>query len=134
MKFDTTSAKTKFLSISKGSFHPHPSGSERGYPGLLTNQQTSRNHTSDLPPPPSWKNNPYIEEMQFPTAQSLANFGGRNGEAEIGNSQGGGGQRSSRLAPAQRRSQFFKLNKSSSLHDLAHEEVNMHVCIVIFSK
>ena len=70
--------------------------------------------------------------MQFPTAQSLANFGGRNGEADIGNPQGG--QRSSRLAPSQRRSQFFKLNKSSSLHDLAHEEVNMHVCIVIFSK
>ena len=67
--------------------------------------------------------------MQFPTAQSLANFGD---EAEIGNPQGG--QRSSRLAPSQRRSQFFKLNKSSSLHDLAHEEVNMHVCIVIFSK
>ena len=112
--------KHKFLCISKGSFHPHPSGSERGYPRLPTNQQSSRNHTSD-PPPPSWKNNPYIEEMQFPTAQSLANFGDG---AEIGNPQGG--QRSSRLAPSQRRSQFFKLNKSSSLHDLAHEEVNMY--------
>ena len=31
------------------------------------------------------------------------------------------------LAPSQRRSQFFKLNKSSSMHDLAQEEAHLRM-------
>ena len=90
-------------------------GSEMGYP---LGGPNGMNPMTSPDMPPSWKNNPYIEEMQFPTAQSLANFGGHGGMEDSSLSRG---QRSSRLAPSQRRSQFFKLNKSTSLHDLAHD-------------
>ena len=56
--------------------------------------------------------NPYLEEMQFPAPgvnQSAA--GSKTGK--------------NRVLPVHKRSQFARLNKSSSLHDLAHQETNL---------
>lgn len=62
----------------------------------------------------SWKSNPYLEEMEFPTRASNMAMNGFNNESR---------NNSKRMPPAQR-SRFYKLNKSSSLHDIAHEEMN----------
>ena len=59
--------------------------------------------------------NPYLEEMQFPAP-------GVN-KTVVGSSGSKTGKRV--LNPVHKRNQFVRLNKSSSLHDIAHEEMNM---------
>lgn len=68
---------------------------------------------------PSWKNNPYLEEMEFPMRGSNAMNGFSDKPQQSNNKK-------QRMAPSQR-SKFYRLNKSSSLHDLAHEEMNGRV-------
>ena len=64
-------------------------GTEMGYP-VPTHQRTPAQGAEM-----TWKNtpNPYIEEMQFPTAQSMANFG----RAEDSNQRAGGTGQQRRL-------------------------------------
>ena len=62
--------------------------------------------------PQSWNHNPYLEEMQFgPPRQPSSMMSEMPPE-------------NNRRIPPNQRSRFFKLNKSSSLHDIAHEEAN----------
>ena len=83
---------------------------QHGYPNTFAYPNRIP-HTME--PNQNWKpGNPYLEEMQFSTGSRPSMLP----EGKAG---------SKRVTPANKRSQFVRLNKSSSLHDIAHEEMNM---------
>ena len=73
---------------------------------------TDRFNPMDAANQAAWNGNknPYLEEMQFPTAP------GAGMNKAVNNSK---------RANMHKRNQFVRLNKSSSLHDIAHEEMGM---------
>lgn len=115
-KLSTTSQPPMHLQFG----HPHhPEIPLPGYP--MGVHPAFMDRYPGPPPPPnvsqSWKSNPYLEEMEFPTRASNMAMNGFNNEAS------NSARNNKRMPPAQR-SRFYKLNKSSSLHDIAHEEMN----------
>ena len=83
---------------------------QHGYPNAFA-YPNRMPHTME--PHQHWKQgNPYLEEMQFATGSRPSMLPDVKSGAK-------------RATPANKRSQFVRLNKSSSLHDIAHEEMSM---------